>query len=47
MISTSSVSTTADATATVVDVDTNYGVADNQFTPQVDAGSNAAAADLL
>ena len=47
MMSTSSASTTTAATATVVDVDTNSVVADNLVTPQVDAGLNPAAADLL
>ena len=45
-MSTSYTSTT-DATATVVDVDTNSVVADNQVTPQVDADPNTAATDLL
>ena len=46
MMSTSYTSTT-DATATVVDVDTNSVVADNQVTLQLDAGANPGAADLL
>ena len=48
MISPSSTSTTAAATATVVDVGTNFVVADNhhQATFQVDVGPNPAAADL-
>ena len=45
MMSTSSASTTAAATASVVDADTNSFVADNQVTFQVDAGYNPAAAD--
>ena len=46
MMSTSSASTTAAATATVVNVDTNSVVANNKITFQVDAGPNPAAADL-
>ena len=46
MMSTSPASTTAAATATVADVDTNSIVADNQVTFQVNAGPNPAAADL-
>ena len=46
MTSTSPASTTAAATATVADVDTNSIVADNQVTFQVNAGPNPAAADL-
>ena len=46
MISPSSTITTATATASVVDADTNSVVADNQATFQVDAGANPAAADL-
>ena len=44
-MSTSSASTTANATATVVDVDTNYVVADNKTTFQVYNGYSSAAAD--
>ena len=47
MMSHSSTFTTAAAAALVVDADTNYVVADNQVTFQVDAGANPAAADLL
>ena len=45
-MSPSSTCTTAAATSTVVGADTNYVVADNKATFQVDAGSNPAAADL-
>ena len=46
IMSPSSTFTTAAATASVVHVDTNSVVADNQGTFQVDAGANHAASDL-
>ena len=46
MMITSSASSNAAATATVVDVDTISAVADNQATFQVDAGPDPTTADL-
>ena len=46
MTSLSSTSTTAAATATVVEANTNSVVADNKATFQVDSVPNTAAADL-